>query len=62
MKKTEVVIEKRCLTYKELANVYTSMTGKHYTGLKDGELMAWARKQPDKFLINEDGVHLLVTK
>lgn len=62
MSDPNVLIEKRCLTWKELTLVYTSMTGKHYSDLKDGELMAWARGQPEKFLINEDGVHMLVTK
>ena len=62
MTNKNVIFEKRSLSWKELGLVYNSMTGKHYTDLKDGELVNWALKQKDKFQIDVEGVHLLVQK
>jgi hypothetical protein len=58
-----VVIEQRCLTWNELARLYNDANGYQEARTKpSGTIMNWALAQKDRFLVNDDGVHLLVTK
>jgi len=59
----DVLIKQRCLTWDELARLYDESNGYMASRThRSGTIMAWARAQTKRFLINTDGVHLLVTK